>query len=230
MIQFNLLPDVKIEHIKTKRNKRFIILLSAGVSGALLTVMILLFLTANVFQKKHLSDLNNDIKKYSAELKGTKDIDKVLTVQNQLNNLPTLHDSKPVATRVFDYLTQVTPDNLGVASIDINFEIQTITMKGGADALSTVNKFVDTLKFTDYTIESESIKAKAFKDVVLSNFGKDDKGATYTVDFKFDPLIFDSSKVIKLVVPNIITTRSETQKPTDLFQPGGSGQITGEGN
>lgn len=230
MIQFNLLPDVKLEHIKAKRIKRFVILLSTGASGTLLAITILLFLVVNVFQQKHLSDLNNDIKKYSAELKGTPDINKVLTVQNQLNNLPTLHDSKPVATRIFGYLSQVTPDQLSVASVDLNFETQVVNIKGGADALSTINKFVDTLKFTDYTIENESVTAKAFKEVVLTNFGKDDAGATYTVDFKFDPLIFDSSKVIKLVVPKIVTTRSETEKPTDLFQPGGSGQINGEGN
>lgn len=230
MIQLNLLPDVKLEHIKAKRTKRFVILLSAGVSGSLLAIVILLFLTVNVFQKQHLSDLNSDIKKYSNELTSTPDINKVLTIQNQLNSLPGLHDTKPVATRIFPYMTQVTPDKLSIASIDLNFETNTMSIKGGADALSTINKFVDTLKFTKYINGSDPAETKAFSEVVLASFGKDQATATYTVDFKFDPAIFDSAKDVKLVVPKIITTRSETEKPADLFQPSGNGPVNQQDN
>ncbi len=230
MIQFNLLPDVKLEHIKARRTKRFVILFSSCATGVLLAVVILLFTAVNVFQKTHLNDLNTDIKKYTSELENTPDITKVLTVQNQLNNIPALHDTKPVASRLFPYLTQITPDKLSVASVDISFETQTISIKGAADAISTINKFADTLKFTKYTASIDLVETKAFSNVVLSSFGKAETGATYSIDFKFDPTIFDSLREIKLVVPNIVTTRSETEKPTDLFQPSGSEQINEQGN
>lgn len=234
MIQFNLLPDIKLVHIKTKRTQRLAILLSVGITGALVAVTILLFLVVNVFQKGHLNDLNTDIKKNISELENTPDINKILTIQNQLNSLPALHDSKPVASRLFPYLTQITPDNqaigekITIASVDLDFEAATMSIKGGADNISIINKFVDTLKFTKYVAGSDPAESKAFSAVVLTSFGKDEQGATYAIDFKFDPLIFNSAQDIKLVVPRITTTRSETEKPTDLFQPGGSGQIDEE--
>lgn len=229
MIQFNLLPDVKLEYIKARRTKRLVIFVAAGITGSLLAVMILLFLAVNVFQKKHLNDLNKDIAKYSNELKGIKDIDKVLTIQNQLNNLsmnngtPGLHDKKPVVSRLFPYLTQILPDKLSLATLDVNFEAQTMSFNGGADSLGTINKFVDTLKFTTYKsgTDKEASETKAFSSVVLTDFGRDDLAATYQIDLKFDPLIFDSSKTINMIVPKIITTRSETEKPVDLFQSTG---------
>ncbi|MBI1856807.1 hypothetical protein HY003_00735 [Candidatus Saccharibacteria bacterium] len=236
MIQFNLLPDVKLDYIKAKRIKRFVILISITIAGALLAIMVLLFLAVNVFQKGHLDDLNVDIKKYSTELKSTQDLSKILTIQNQLNklnkhdNTPGLHDKKPVASRLFPYLSQMLPDKLSIANLDVDFEVQTMSFTGGADSLSTINKFVDTLKFTTYKIDKEPNEIKAFSSVVLTNFGRDDAAATYQIDLKFDLLIFDSSKEISILVPKIITTRSETEKPVDLFQSTGSEQINKQVN
>lgn len=232
MIQFNLLPDVKLKYVKARRTKRLVILAAAGISVSVLAVMVLLFLVVNVFQKKHLNDLNKDIASYSNELKGVKDIDKVLTIQNQLNNLsmnngaPGLHDKKPVVSRLFPYLSQMLPDKLSLATLDVNFEAQTISFNGGADSLSTINKFVDTLKFTTYKsgTDKEASETKAFSNIVLTSFGRDDLAATYQIDLKFDPLIFDSSKTINMIVPKIITTRSETEKPIELFQSTGINQ------
>ena len=44
MIQFNLLPDVKLDYIKSKKNKHLIITSSVIVSGAALAVLIILFM------------------------------------------------------------------------------------------------------------------------------------------------------------------------------------------
>src|SRR4051812_29619221 len=109
MVQFNLLPDVKLEYVKTQSTKRMLTVVSVIVSLASIGVLLLSFVSVNVVQKKSLSDLNNDITKYSRDLKGVKDLDKILTVQNQLSTLTSLHDQKPVGTRLFDYIAKVTP-------------------------------------------------------------------------------------------------------------------------
>ncbi len=95
MVQFNLLPDVKLEYVKTQRTKRLLTLISIVVSIVGLAVLFLSFVTVNVVQKKSLNDLSSDITKYSSQLKNVKDLDKILTVQNQLSTLKGLHDQEP---------------------------------------------------------------------------------------------------------------------------------------
>lgn len=221
MIQFNLLPDVKLEYIKARRSKRMVLLISTGLAAFALTVFVLLFLVVNVFQTKRISDLNKDIKKYTAQLESTKDLDKILTVQNQLNSLTGLHDQKVVASRLLDYLTQLTPAQATISDVSIDYSTNTISISGNADALSTVNKFTDTLKFTTFTTESSTEPQKAFSKVVLAGFAASDKGGvTYQLTFEFNPVIFDGTQKVTLSVPKIISTRSETEKPGDLFKQG----------
>jgi Tfp pilus assembly protein PilN len=215
MIQFNLLPDIKLEYIKTRRTKRSIIVISLAVAGVALGIFILLFMTVNVLQKQHISNLNKDIKKHSSDLEGIEDLDRILTVQNQLNKLTELHDSKPVISRFKGYISQITPAQVSYASITLDVANGTINFTGSADSLRTVNQFVDTLKFTKYTIGDETEQKNAFSEVVLTGFGKDEKGASYEIDLKFDPIIFSSQSDVKLIVPSIVTTRSAVERPDD---------------
>lgn len=219
MIEFNLLPDVKREYVRARRNKRVTILISALVSGALLAVLVVLFVGVQIVQKKYSGDLSKDIKSETKKLQDTPNINKVLTIQNQLNSLTALHDEKPVATRLLPFITQVTPAKVGIAALELDFETNTIDIKGSSDAISTVNKFVDTLKFTTYKTEDNK-EGKAFSGVVLTSFGRDTKGTSYNITLKYDPIIFAASSNVTLTVPpNKITTRSETEKPDQLFQP-----------
>jgi Tfp pilus assembly protein PilN len=218
MIQFNLLPDVKLEYIKARRMKRSVMLISGLVTAASLALLIVLFVGVIVFQKKHMNDLSADIKRDTAKLESVQDLDKILTVQNQLSSLPALHDQKPVTSRLFTVLPQVTPQKVTISDLNLDFEAQTLSIKGTADTINTVNKFVDTLKFTDFKAGEE--QKRAFSDVVLATFDRTDK-ASYEIMLKFDPGMFDSKNQISLVVPNIITTRSETEKPEALFQQAG---------
>lgn len=217
MIQFNLLPDVKLAYIRTHQTKRLVTLVAISVTALAVGLTMLLFVVVNVLQKRTLSNLDKDIKKYSADLKNTPDVNKVLTIQNQLNSLPGLHEKKVVATRLFDYLTKLTPIQASIADFDIDFTTNTISFNGRADNLSVVNKFADTLKFTTYTVKDSNQSSKAFSEVVLSNFSRADK-TQYQLDAKFDPTIFDVNTEVELSVPNIISTRSATEKPSELFQ------------
>ncbi len=103
MIQFNLLPDVKLEYIKARRTNRLVIGTSLIVSSAALVIFILLFMTVNVFQKKNITDLTADIKHGSAQLQSIPELNKVLTIQNQLSVLPGIHDQKAIASPIWLY-------------------------------------------------------------------------------------------------------------------------------
>jgi Tfp pilus assembly protein PilN len=175
MIQFNLLPDVKLEYIKARRLKRSVVLISGLVVAASLTLLIIMFVGVVVFQKKHMNDLSADIKTDKSKLESVQDLDKILTVQNQLGSLPALHDQKPVTSRLFTYLPQLTPQQASISDLTLDFDAQTLSVKGTADTISTINKFVDTLKFTDMKIGDE--QKRAFSAVVLSTFDRTDKAS-----------------------------------------------------
>ncbi len=235
MTQLNLLPNVKLEYIKARQRKRLIIGLSTIVSAFFMLIFVILLVYVRFSQPKYMDALTKDIKTTTQELKGKKDLDKILTIQNQLNSLPELHDKKAITSRMFDYLVQTTPAQATISDVDADFEANTINIKGNADALSTVNKFTDTLKFTDYKSGGDDPKeGKAFSNVVLKSFTVNPEAAktgqgpiTYEIELSFDPTIFTNIKntegsqaeAVKLNVPKIITTRSETEKPADLFVP-----------
>lgn len=221
MVQFNLLPDVKLEFMKARRAKRTTLVIASLVAIAALTIFVVLFVMVNVVQRQHLSNLDKDIKRDTAKLQAKPDLNKVLTVQNQLNTLTSLHQQTPATSRLSDYLTQLTPAKATISSVDIDFEASTLTMSGNADNLVTINKFVDTLKFTDYQLDGKT--QKAFSEVVLGSFGRGETETSYTISLKFEAVIFDNTKQVKLVVPAIISTRSQTEKPSDLFKTNSGG-------
>lgn len=227
MIQFNLLPDVKLEFIKAQRSRRLIMSISVIVSIASISLLILLLLLVGL-QKKHLSDLSKDIKSQSAALQRKPDISTILTVQNQLESLTALHDQKPAADRLFGYMNQVTPASVSIANMDVDFTGGTMIIAGTSDALSNVNKYVDTLKLTKYSVAGGSENKPAFSNVVLTSFGlttgtrDPSQAATYSISLSYDTTIFDITKTVTLNVPNI-TTRAQTSNPTDLFKGDVSG-------
>lgn len=223
MIQFNLLPDVKLAYIKADRTKNLVISISTIVGAVALGIFVLLFITVDVVQKKNLNDLNTDIKTASSKLENSPNLNKVLTVQNQLSTLNGLHAQKPMSSRLFGYLGQVTPSSITISNVTTDFTQHTVSISGGAPSLDAVNTLVDTLKFTTYSADGNTSSAPtAFSQVVLTSFSRSTKNATYTVTFNYDPTIFDITRKVTLTVPNTVTTRSVTEQPTDLFKAAGT--------
>ncbi len=223
MIELNLLPDVKLEYLKAQRVRRLVLSVSIIVSLAAIVLLVLL-LGYDGLQKKHLSDLNGNIASETGKLQGEPNINQILTVQNQLESLTSLHNDKPAASRLFNYLNEVTPATVSINDFSIDFTQQTITLTGAANTLSSINQYVDTLKYTQYTSGSSKTSGMAFSNVVLSSFGitsgatDPSQAASYTITLSYDKDIFDITQNIKLTVPSEVVTRSGTQQPTDLFK------------
>lgn len=224
MVQFNLLPDIKIQYLKARHQKRLFMLTSTVVIIATITIMVILISFVFGVQRKSINDLNKDVDSQGGSLSATPELDKILTVQNQLKALPGLHDNKAVASRLFGYVGQVTPSDVTIARLKVNFVDSTLTVSGSAKNLEVVNTFADTLKFTLFTTTDDKTPKQAFSEVVLTNFGRDDKLATYTITAKFDPIIFSELEEVTLTVPNVVTTRSEVAQPSALFQEQKAGQ------
>jgi len=224
MIQLNLLPDVKQQYINAQRQRRLITSISLLVMAVAVALLVILF-AYNLAQKKHLTDLSRDISNKSVTLEKQPNINTVLTVQNQLESLTTLHAAKPAASNLFStYLTQITPASVNISSFHIDFTTVSGTITGTADTLSSVNQYVDTLKKTTYITGDNGTAEPAFSDVVLTSFGLNSssqqlgQAASYTISFAYDRTIFDiTQSKITLSVPQI-TTRADVNQPAALFK------------
>lgn len=220
MIQFNLLPEVKKDYIKAKRTKQVIIGLSSIVSIASIVVVLLLLSFVHVVQKGHIDDLSEDIKTEISSLNSIEDLNKTLTVQNQITTLPELHQKKPLTSRVFQYLNQTTPITVKIRSVALNIESNSMTISGSADSLASINQYADTLKFAKYKVVGTDELLTPFTNV-NTELSRGEETATYTVKFEYSPDLFDNTLEIELIIPEQITTRSITGKPSlnnDLFE------------
>lgn len=223
MAEFNLLPDVKMLYLRTKRLERLVVTASVIVGSISLAVFLLLFVYVDIFQHTSIDHLNTQIDSSKSTLMQNKSLNEVLTVQNQLNGLPQLESNTPTVSRLFNYITDLTPVNVTIASLDISFTANTITVNGGADTLSTVNTYVDTFKYATYNDSTDNTKNnQAFNSVVLTSFNFDNSQtsgsqAQYTITCNFAPTLFHSSDNITLQVPTEITTRSILDQPA-LFK------------
>ncbi|HSW99282.1 MAG TPA: hypothetical protein VLF71_05620 [Candidatus Saccharimonadales bacterium] len=208
MIQFNLLPDIKIQYLKARRQKHLVMLGSTVViifSVALLTILISIVF---VLQKKNISDLGRDITDKGSQLQNTPNLSRMLTVQNQLTSLPALHDGKPVVSRFYGFIQQLVPTAASVSRANIDFQKNSVALTGAADSLATINSLTDAMKLASYTTkDAPNAPRPAFSAVVLSTFSRDDKSASYTINAQFDPALFSERSDVTLTVPNV-TTRS----------------------
>lgn len=256
MIQLNLLPDVKLQYIKARQNKRMVMSIAFIASVFFVAILIILLVFVRIGQQGHIGRLSKDIETKTSELQEKENLAKILTIQNQLNSLPNLHDQKAISSRLFDYLAQLTPADATISDVDVVFGDNTLEIKGNTKNIGIVNKFVDTLKFTGFVVNSADgnqpactfdeiaqnnvddsnpqTVCRAFNEVVLKEFslgtGNDtvnasDKPVSYSISVKFDPSLFASIKAaegkpaVALRIPNIISTRSVTEKPGGLFAP-----------
>jgi hypothetical protein len=191
-IQLNLIPDVKAQYLKAERTRKTAIVVSVIIIAAS-AGLVLLMMSVSAGQKIALNSANKNIDKLAADIKNTQDIEKILTVQSQLNTLDKLHSEKPVASRLPDFLAKIVPSQVQLNKIDVDLEQNTMTISGTTPSYEANNKFVDTLKFTNYQLAGSEDKTPAFNSVVLTSFGKDEKGASFTVTLNFDPVLFASS-------------------------------------
>lgn len=213
MVQFNLLPDVKLEYVKVRRTRNLMAAIALVVGAVSLGIMLFSLFYVQVVQRKSLSDLNDDITKYSKEIKNIDDLDQILTVQNQLRTLTGLHNDKPSASRLFGFITQVTPSQASLNKLGVNFAESKMTIGGAAPTLDVVSTYTDTLKATKFITTASNQPQKAFSEVVLSSFARDDKGATFTITLKYEPTLFKMTEAPQLIIPKgVVTNQSNVFK------------------
>jgi hypothetical protein len=221
MIQFNLLPNSKIAELKSSKISRLIISITFLVSIVTIIVTIILFVEVKVIQKNHINKYNIQISSDNSSLNKIPDLNSVLKINDAIQVLPTLYNSRPDVTRLSGYLALITPAQISLNSLNLNFSTNTFNISGSANSIDSINTFVDTLKFCEYSLGNSTSNQLAFSKVVLSNYSyvpTSINGQNFSITAVFEPEIFATKDPnVKLIVPNKITTRSNLDQPTNLF-------------
>lgn len=232
MIEINLIPNVKRELLKTRAMRNRVISMSFLIGGASIAAVVALAvilggqLAAEVVQ-------NSGIKDRSDKLMAVEDLNKVVTIQNQLSKINAQHSGKKINSRIFDVVSAVNPpapNNVSFSSIKVNPELKTITLEGSAangyGALETLKKTILSTKVrtTDGANTSEVELTKDIKDGDTS-FGENSEGKKvlqFSFSFEYNEALLAPANngVVSVITPTtkIDMTDSRQGIPGSLFK------------
>ena len=149
-----------------------------------------------------------------AAIQSRQDIRKILTIQNQLRALPSLHAQKTRPDRLFTdntaddvaYLPLLIPEGSGgrIQGADFDFVANTFTITGSVEATehaATFNalRIEATVRYIGYdpcTEENRESRIYPFRigeDVLGGNLGGDEESVGFTLTGVFSPELFDRS-------------------------------------
>lgn len=233
MIEINLVPDVKQDLIRAKRARNFVVFGAIAIGIIAVAIVVLLAVYHLAIQTVRSSWVDGDIKANASKLEKTPDLANMLTVQSQLANVSSLHESKNISSRVLDLLVAVNPsapNQVSFSSFKFNAENSTIHIDaqaaGGFVAADVFKKTIQKATFT-YQIDGESNvqTIPLVADVLLSNlsYGEDVTGAKvlrFSADLEYSPELFAAtSQNVRIVRPDHQNaTDSHKYLPASLFR------------
>lgn len=232
MIEINLLPNVKRELLKTRAMRNRVISISFLVGGASIVAVVVLALilgsqiAAEAVQSGVIKDRND-------KLMEVEDLNKVVTIQNQLTKINEQHSRKKINSRIFDVVTAVNPvapNNVSFSDIKVNPESKTITLEGSAvngySALETLKKTILNTKVqtTDGDKSSEVSLTKEIKDGDTS-FGENSEGKkvlqfSFSFEYAEELLAPANNGTVSVLTPTgkVDVTDSRQGIPDSLFK------------
>ena len=232
MIEINLLPDVKRELLKTRAMRNRVISMSFLVGGASIAAVVVLALILGS-QIAAEAVQNGVIKDKNDKLMAVEDLNKVVTIQNQLTKINEQHSRKKINSRIFDVVTAVNPvapNNVSFSDIKVNPESKTITLEGSAvngySALETLKKTILNTKVqtTDGDKSSEVSLTKEIKDGDTS-FGENSEGKkvlqfSFSFEYAEELLAPANNGTVSVLTPTgkVDVTDSRQGIPDSLFK------------
>ena len=232
MIEINLLPNVKRELLKTRVMRNRVISISFLVGGASIAAVVVLALILGS-QIAAEAVQNGVIKDRNDKLMAVEDLNKVVTIQNQLTKINEQHSGKKLNSRIFDVVTAVNPvapNNVSFSDIKVNPESKTITLEGSAvngySALETLKKTILNTKVqtTDGDKSSEVSLTKEIKDGDTS-FGENSEGKKvlqFSFSFEYAEELLEPANngTVSVLTPTgkVDVTDSRQGIPDSLFK------------
>ena len=230
MIEINLIPDVKREYLKTKLARNAVVTISVFVGVAMAGLAVILG-TVVGSQLIAQSIQDRTIKEDSAKLMNIQDIDKMVTIQQQLETIGGQFDSRHISSRLFDVLSAINPEspnNVTISTLKLNPEEKTVSIEGSA-----VNGYMALEVFKKTIVNTKVQLKEADKDVNIplaqdiktgdTSFGESAEGQRvlrFAFTFTYPNELFSvSESTVTIVTPQgkIDVTDSKLGVPDSLF-------------
>ena len=231
MIEINLIPDVKREYLKTRAMRNAVVSMSILIGVVVVAVAIVLGLVvAGQLVTQSIQD--NTIKAEGAKLTAVEDIDKMVSIQQQLAAINGQHESKSINSRLFDVLAAINPpapNNVTISNLRLNPEDKTISIEGSAAngyvALEVFKKTIINTKVQSKS-DGEDAKMPLASGIVAgdTSFGENSdgqKGLRFSFKFTYpDELFMVSDSAVSVITPQgeIDVTDSKLGVPGSLFE------------
>lgn len=224
MIEINLVPDVKQELIRAQRMRVRVITYS--IITGIVAVGVVVALSVYVFGVQFGIGAYQDgqiTSKYD-KLSQTKDLSQILTIQNQLSQVTTLHQASPVTSRIFDMISSISPpasdpNNVTISNLSVDTTAKSIDLQGQTSGYPALETFQKTLKAAElrYTgANGQSQEDPIASGINLSNvaYGKGADGSlklNFEIQFTYADALFDST------IQNPQTVITGTGNATDSY-------------
>lgn len=232
MIEINLIPQVKRELLKTRSLRNKVISVSILIGGASIAVVVVL---AVLFGGQIATEAIQDggIKDRADRLTSVEDVNKVVTIQNQLTKITSQHESKKINSRFFDLIAAINPaapNNVTFSNIKVDPSSRTLTLEGSAESGYTA---LETLKKTILSTTIKTVKNGDTSEVALTDnieggetsFGENTEGKKvlqFSFSFSYPDALTAAVNdgTITIATPNtkIDVTDSRRGVPNSLFK------------
>lgn len=230
MIEINLIPDVKREYLKTRALRNMVISTSILVGvGAIGLVVFLGVVFGGQLVAESIQD--NSIKSEGKQLTSIEDLNKTVTIQQQLQLIDDQQTNKSINSRLFDVMAAINPpapNDVKISNLKMNPTDKTITIEGSAAngyiALEVFKKTI-TNTMVQVRIDDEETKMPLADDIVASetSFGENSEGQrVLRFEFTFtypDELFMVSKNPVSVITPagRVDVTDSKLGVPESLF-------------
>lgn len=222
MISINLLPDVKKDLLRVRRERNLVVSVSVLAVGASVAILVILggWLGALAIAKNAHESAIDKSESTITKAKEDDELDKYLTIQNQLSQIDGLKDSQNVYSRLMDYLTQLNPaypNNAALSTVTLDTESGDIevTLEGTTQDFATLNVYKNTLINAQLSyetkVESDDSDDSADSEDTSDDESSDDSGkeSTEKVEATKEGLFSSVS-----VTDSVLSSRSDDSKVT----------------
>lgn len=237
MIEINLIPDVKLELLRTQRQRRNVISIAILVAMAAGAVVVLLAMYVFVVQAVAIGLADNAIKSESEKLQKVQDLSKTLTIQNQMEAIASLHSEKYISSRVFDIISTVVPtgdNSVSISRFQLDAAENTISIEGQAsNGYAALEAFKKTIAKTTFEYVQDGVRQTGLhiaSDITDGDqrYGESSDGKRvlrFSLSFTYPTELFaPTSEQGRIVAPNKQNaTDSAVGVPKSLFTNGNGG-------
>jgi len=230
MIEINLIPDVKREHLRTRMVRNLVISVSIIVGiGVIAVVAVLGLVFGGQIAAEALQD--REIKEKGEQLTSIEDLNETVTIQQQLGKIDEQHQNKKINSRMFDVLSAINPpapNDIKISTFKLDPIEKTIFIEGSAtNGYAALEVFKKTIISTKIQIKGEDSEEpiQLAQDIVdgEASFGENADGQKvlrFSFSFTYPDELFavlDSS--VSVITPSgkVDVTDSKVGVPDSLF-------------